>query len=326
MLKVMSKMGISDVASYCGAQIFDALGLDHELVETAFPGTASATGGIGLAELEAEALARAEAAAAARPRLENPGYVKFRKGGEPHATNPDVVDALQQAVKTTTSRPRTRCARRCEQPNGNGYATFAALVNGREPIELRDLLELAAPARPVPLDEVEPAEEIVRRFSSGGMSLGALSPEAHEAIAEAFNNLGARSNSRRGRRGPGALPHRAQLEDQADRLGPLRRDRRVRGLRRGAADQDRAGLEARRGRPAAGPQGHGRDRAPAPHAARRGADLAAAAPRHLLDRGPRAADLRPAPGQPGGGRLGEARRRGGRRASSPRASRRRSPT
>src|SRR4029078_12059451 len=76
-LKVMSKMGISDVASYCGAQIFDALGLDHELVETAFSGTASTTGGIRLAELEAEALARAEAAAPARPRLENPGYVKF---------------------------------------------------------------------------------------------------------------------------------------------------------------------------------------------------------------------------------------------------------
>ena len=84
---------------------------------------------------------------------------------------------------------------------GNGYATFAALVNGRDPIELRDLLELASD-EPVPLDEVEPAEEIVRRFSSGGMSLGALSPEAHEAIAEAFNNLGARSNSGEGGEDP----------------------------------------------------------------------------------------------------------------------------
>ncbi len=201
-LKVMSKMGISDVASYCGAQIFDALGLDHELVETWFPGTASATGGIGLAELQEEALARAEAAAAARPRLENPGYVKFRKGGEPHATNPDVVEALQQAVKTNDLEAAHALRRAVKQPNGNGYATFAALVNGREPIELRDVLELAAAARPVPLDEVEPAEAIVRRFSSGGMSLGALSPEAHEAIAEAFNNLGARSNSGEGGEDP----------------------------------------------------------------------------------------------------------------------------
>ena len=200
-LKVMSKMGISDVASYCGAQIFDALGLDHELVETAFPGTASTTGGIGLAELEAEALARAESAAPARPRLENPGYVKFRKGGEPHATNPDVVDALQEAVKTKNLEAAHALRKAVRSATGNGYATFAELVNGRDPIELRDLLELA-PGKPIPLDEVEPAEEIVRRFSSGGMSLGALSPEAHEAIAEAFNNLGARSNSGEGGEDP----------------------------------------------------------------------------------------------------------------------------
>ena len=200
-LKVMSKMGISDVASYCGAQIFDALGLDHSFVRAWFPGTASATGGIGLAELQEETLARAEAATAARPRLENPGYVKFRKGGEPHATNPDVVEALQEAVKTHDLEAAHALRRAVKRPNGDGYATFAALVNGREPIELRDVLE---PVRgePVPLDRVEPAEAIVRRFSSGGMSLGALSPEAHEAIAQAFNNLGARSNSGEGGEDP----------------------------------------------------------------------------------------------------------------------------
>src|SRR6266540_1515505 len=125
-LKVMSKMGISEVASYCGAQIFDSLGLDHALVEASFPGTPSTIGGI----------------------------------------------------------------------------TFAELVNGREPMEVRDLLELRAAAAPLPLDEVEPAESIVRRFSSGGMSHGALSAEAHQTIAIAFNNLGARSNCGEGGEDP----------------------------------------------------------------------------------------------------------------------------
>jgi len=189
-LKVMSKLGISDVASYCGAQAFEALGLDAALVESSFPGTAWSLGGIGLAELEAETIARARAAAEQRPRLENPGYVKFRKGGEPHETNPDVIDAahaLRRAVRT----------------NGHDhYREFAQLVNGRAPMEVRDLLELRTAAEPIPLEEVEPAESIVRRFSAGGMSHGALSAEAHETIAIAFNNLGARSNCGEGGEDP----------------------------------------------------------------------------------------------------------------------------
>jgi glutamate synthase (ferredoxin) len=199
-LKVMSKMGISEVASYCGAQIFDALGLDRALVAASFPGTPCTIGGVGLAELEAETLERAAGAAAARPRLENPGYVKFRKGGELHATTPDVVDALHAAVHTD-DMAAAHALRRAVKSNGNGYATFAALVNGREPMEVRDLLELREGA-PVPLDEVESAESIVRRFSSGGMSHGALSAEAHQTIAQAFNNLGARSNCGEGGEDP----------------------------------------------------------------------------------------------------------------------------
>jgi glutamate synthase (ferredoxin) len=199
-LKVMSKMGISEVASYCGAQIFDALGLDSALVEASFPGTPCTIGGVGLAELEAETLGRAAAAGAARPRLENPGYVKFRKGGELHATTPDVVDALHAAVHTDDMRA-AHALRRAVKSNGNGYEIFAALVNGREPMEVRDLLELRE-GTPVPLDEVEPAESIVRRFSSGGMSHGALSAEAHQTIAQAFNNLGARSNCGEGGEDP----------------------------------------------------------------------------------------------------------------------------
>jgi glutamate synthase (ferredoxin) len=189
-LKVMSKLGISDVASYCGAQTFEALGLDRDLVESCFPGTPWSLGGVGLAELEAETVGRADAGREQRPRLENPGYVKFRKGGEPHETNPDVVDAahaLRRAVRT----------------NGFGhYRDFADLVNGRAPMEVRDLLELRTAAEPVALEEVEAAESIVRRFSAGGMSHGALSAEAHQTIATAFNNLGARSNCGEGGEDP----------------------------------------------------------------------------------------------------------------------------
>ena len=195
-LKIMSKMGISDVASYRGAQLFDTLGLDPKLVDTYFAGTPAPVGGIGLAELEQECLARAAAASEDGAQLENPGYVKFRKGGEPHATNPDVVAALQETAAA-------HALRRAVNGGGAGhYERFAGLVNGREPMELRDLLELAPGRDPVSLEEVEPAAAIVGRFSSGGMSHGSLSAEAHEAIAVAFNRLGARSNCGEGGESP----------------------------------------------------------------------------------------------------------------------------
>ena len=201
---------------------------------------------------------RLAASEAEKPELENPGFYKFRKGGEPHATDPDVVEALQASVTAAHALVKAVKGERHEL-----YERFAALVNGRTPIEPRDLLELVPAGEPVPLDEVEPVESIVRRFSGGAMSHGALSAEAHETIAIALNRLGGRSNSRRGRRGPGPLPRRAQLEDQADRVGPLRRHGRVRGVRRGAPDQGRPGVEARRGRPDPGAQGDRGDRAPA---------------------------------------------------------------
>jgi len=201
-LKVMSKLGISDIASYCGAQTFEALGLDGDLVGAAFPGTPWSIGGIGLAQLEDETVARAQAAAAARPRLENPGYFKFRKGGEPHETTPDVLESLQAAARSD-DMGAAHALRSAVRTNGwERYSEFADLVNGREPMEVRDLLELRAAAQPVPLDEVEPAESIVQRFSSGGMSHGSLSAEAHETIARAFNNLGARSNCGEGGEDP----------------------------------------------------------------------------------------------------------------------------
>jgi glutamate synthase (ferredoxin) len=180
-LKIMSKMGIAEVASYRGAQLFEAVGLARDVVELCLTGTPSTIGGVGFAELERELIARADSA-----ELENPGYVKFRKGGEPHATSPAVVDALQKAA---------HALRRGD------YRRFATLVNEREPLELRDLLDFGGAMR-VPLDEVESAESIVERFSGGAMSHGSLSAEAHQTVAIAFNRLHARSNSGEGGEDP----------------------------------------------------------------------------------------------------------------------------
>jgi glutamate synthase (ferredoxin) len=194
-LKVMAKMGISDVASYRGAQLFEAIGLGEEVVDRCFARTPTPIGGIGWADLEREALARLDASRGAKPELENPGYVKWRKGGEPHATTPDVVEALQEAVNADDRAAAHLLRKAVRQTEGwSLYQRFAELVNNRRPLEIRDLLELAPQGGPLPLDEVEPAEEIARRFSSGAMSHGSLSAEAHETIAIAFNRLRARSN------------------------------------------------------------------------------------------------------------------------------------
>ena len=192
-LKVMAKMGIADVASYRGAQLFEALGLAPDVIELCLTGTPSPLGGIGFAELERELRARSSAAG----KLESPGYVKYRPGGEPHATTPEVVESLQAMSAAHALRRAV---------NGRGgteeYRRFASLVDGRAPLEPRDLLELVPVGAPVPIDEVEPVESILRRFSSGGMSHGSLSAEAHETVAIAFNRLGGRSNCGEGGEDP----------------------------------------------------------------------------------------------------------------------------
>ncbi len=198
-----------------------------------------------------------DASGEARPRLENPGYFKFRKGGEPHATDPDVVDALQEAVAGAHAL-RTAVRERPLRP-------LRPLRRARERARARSSRATCSSSSrsgdPVPLDEVEPADEIVRRFSGGAMSHGALSSEAHETIAIALNSLGARANSGEGGENPERYRDERNSQDQAGRVRPLRRDRRVRGVRGGAPDQDRAGLEARRGRPDPGAQGDRGDRA-----------------------------------------------------------------
>ena len=187
LLKIMSKMGISAVSSYRGAQLFEAVGLAREVVDTAFCGVASRIEGAGFAELEDDQKRLSSLAWNQRKPLPPGGLLKYVHGQEYHAFNPDVVTTLQQAVAT------------------GDYATYqryADLVNKRPVATLRDLLAPVLAEQPLDLDQVEPITSILPRFDSAGMSLGALSPEAHEALAAAMNRLGARSNSGEGGEDP----------------------------------------------------------------------------------------------------------------------------
>jgi glutamate synthase domain-containing protein 2/glutamate synthase domain-containing protein 3 len=205
--KVMSKMGISVLDAYRGAQIFEAVGLDEEVVDLCFAGTPSPLGGVGLDELACDALDRHRAGQAEVARLENPGWFKHRPGGEYHATNPSVMQALQFAVRDGAEmKGSKRGAHLLQQAvKGGGferYRHFADLVNQRPPAALRDLLTTRRAGPPVPLEEVEPAADILARFSTAAMSLGSLSPEAHETLAVALNRVGGRSNSGEGGEDP----------------------------------------------------------------------------------------------------------------------------
>jgi glutamate synthase (NADPH/NADH) large chain len=187
LLKIMSKMGISAVGSYRGAQLFEAVGLSREVVDVAFCGVASRIEGSGFAELEQEQKTLADRAWSYRKGIEQGGLLKYVHGQEYHAFNPDVVMALQEAVASGDYA---------------AYGRYATLVNERPVAALRDLLKPVEAEQPLPMDDVEPIESILPRFDSAGMSLGALSPEAHEALAAAMNRIGARSNSGEGGEDP----------------------------------------------------------------------------------------------------------------------------
>ena len=204
LLKILSKMGISTLSSYCGAQIFEVLGLGHEVIANCFDGTASPLGGIGFEEIAEDVLARHRLAyppedAAPPGSLPDHGRVRFRKEGEDHGWAPPIVVALQQAVKANAS---------------DAYGGFLTKHASRRPAGPRDLLAVRA-GTPVPLDEVEPAESIRRRFVSSAMSLGALSPEAHATLSIAMNRMGARSNSGEGGEDPRHY-HGFENGDRAD--------------------------------------------------------------------------------------------------------------
>jgi glutamate synthase (NADPH/NADH) large chain len=187
LFKVMSKMGISSISSYRGAQLFEIVGMHEEVVERCFAGTTSRIQGTAFADLLDDQKQLAAAAWEPRIPVTQGGLLKYVHGGEYHCYNPDVVATLQSAVRTG---------------DFERYKDYASLVNDRPIATLRDLMTMQAAGPAVPLHEVEPVEDILIRFDSAGMSLGALSPEAHEALAIAMNRIGARSNSGEGGEDP----------------------------------------------------------------------------------------------------------------------------
>jgi glutamate synthase (ferredoxin) len=213
LLKILSKMGISTLSSYCGAQIFEALGLGQEVIAACFDGTASPIGGIGFEEIAEDGQARHQAAFPAEvsaTSLPDYGRVRFRKEGEDHGWAPPIVVALQRATGAKAER-----AERAERAEGStdAYDGFLAKNRARRPAGPRDLLGIRK-GKAIPLDQVEPPEEIRRRFVSSAMSLGALSPEAHATLSIAMNRIGARSNSGEG----GEDPENYRVLDNGDRV------------------------------------------------------------------------------------------------------------
>ncbi|GGX52746.1 glutamate synthase-related protein [Undibacterium squillarum] len=194
LMKVMSKMGISTYMSYCGAQIFEAVGLNRSLVDKYFRGTASNVEGIGLFEVADEALRLHKLAYGNDPVLANAldagGEYAFRVRGEDHMWTPDAIAKLQHATRSESY---------------NTYKEYAQIINdqSKRHLTLRGLFEFKIdPARAIPLEQVEPAKEIVKRFATGAMSLGSISTEAHATLAVAMNRIGGKSNTGEGGEDP----------------------------------------------------------------------------------------------------------------------------
>ena len=188
--KILSKIGISLLASYHGAQIFEAIGIGADLIAVAFTGTTSRVAGLSLRELASETLSFHTKAYPElnRSKLEFMGFVQYRTGGEYHLNSPEMAKALHAAVEAG--------------PGYDHFSTYKTLLENRPVTALRDLLELKPAATPLPLDQVESVESICSRFCTGGMSLGALSREAHEVLAIAMNRIGGKSNSGEGGEDP----------------------------------------------------------------------------------------------------------------------------
>lgn len=216
LLKILSKMGISLLSSYQGAQIFEAIGLGPDLMELGFRGTTSRVGGLGIAELAQETNAFHQRAfpQLSLKKLENAGFIQYRPGGEYHLNNPDMAKALHKAVA---------------QKQYHHYHIYQQLLQNRPITALRDLLAFKSDRAPIPLAEVEPVEAIVQRFCTGGMSLGSLSRNAHEVLAIAMNRLGAKSNSGEG----GEDPVRFKVLRDVDAQGQSSLLPHLQGLKKG---------------------------------------------------------------------------------------------
>jgi glutamate synthase (ferredoxin) len=215
LLKILSKMGISLLASYHGAQIFEAIGIGGDLLTQAFNGTPSRLGGLTLAELAQETMTfhgRAFPELTVK-KLENMGFVQYRPGGEYHMNSPEMAKYLHKAVANK---------------NYDHYALYQKYINERPLTALRDMLDLHSDRPSIPLEEVESAQDIVRRFATGGMSLGALSRESHEVLAIAMNRLGAKCNSGEG--GEDVVRFKV-LDDVVDGISPTLPH--LKGLRNG---------------------------------------------------------------------------------------------
>jgi glutamate synthase domain-containing protein 2/glutamate synthase domain-containing protein 1/glutamate synthase domain-containing protein 3 len=228
LLKTISKMGISTIQSYCGAQIFEAVGLERELIDRYFTGTASRVGGVGLQALAIEALERHARAYPSGPAIADEllpvgGVYAWRRDGEHHIWNPETIALVQHAVRAANgdvgaalagdhgALETVRAGTAYEK-----YREYARAVNedAARKATLRGLLRIGTPAcEPIALDEVEPASEIVKRFCTGAMSLGSISREAHETLAIAMNRLGGRSNTGEG----GEDPSRYTPDPNGDR-------------------------------------------------------------------------------------------------------------
>ncbi|MGY6500537.1 MAG: glutamate synthase-related protein [Acidimicrobiales bacterium] len=260
-LKVLSKMGISTVDSYRGAQIFEVIGLAPEVVDVCFTGSTSTVGGVGWTVLGEDVLTRHAQAwpGEGDPALASPGWVRDRKGGEYHSNSKEMIDALHEVTRAAQPTPQ-RTARSPKPVDSDEltavaeaetdarsaadeadlaatpdqiadmtaahllqrairgesselYDAFARLVNERPSTELHDLLELVPASEPIPIDEVEPASAIASRFSTGAMSHGALSKEAHENLAQAMNLIGGKANCGEGGEDPARYRTRGQGRD-----------------------------------------------------------------------------------------------------------------
>ena len=192
--KIMSKMGVSTYMSYCGAQLFEAIGLNSDTIEKYFTGTASRVEGIGVFEIAQEAIRMHEAAFGDDPvlagMLDAGGEYAWRTRGEEHMWTPDAIAKLQHSARSN---------------NWNTYKEYAQLINdqSRRHMTLRGLFEFRIdPSRAIPVDEVEPAKDIVKRFATGAMSLGSISTEAHATLAVAMNRIGGKSNTGEGGEDP----------------------------------------------------------------------------------------------------------------------------
>jgi glutamate synthase (ferredoxin) len=216
LLKILSKMGISLLSSYHGAQIFEAIGIGSDLLQLGFFGTASRLGGLTIADLAHEILSFHSRAfpELTLKKLENYGFVNYRPGGEYHMNSPEMAKYLHKAVA---------------DKNQDHYALYQKYLHNRPLTALRDLLTFKSDRPSIPLEDVESAAEIVKRFCTGGMSLGALSREAHEVLAIAMNRIGGRSNSGEG----GEDPVRFRILDDVDTEGRSPLLPHLKGLRNG---------------------------------------------------------------------------------------------